>query len=410
MQYYLTVTQKKAANIKVAQKPFSFPFVLSLFNREGLPIQLEKGTTELVLDINKPSEVFVLNNIKERPIPSMLRKFSAPVVLNYNYTMDELIFLFKYDNDSFNRYEAGQRLAFSTIEKVKNSIEENEPIHISEEIASAFESVLTDENLDPELRSKMLSIPALGTLLERMDNFNVDSAFEAREIFLKEIAIKNEKHLLRIYNELSQDEFSIENNYIARRCLKNTCLGLLSILGDKYLDIAYLQFSSSINMTDTIAAMAYLNNGSNPELKKTSLKNYYNTWKSDALVINNWFSIQASTKYGNVLNAVVKLSENSVFDLKNPNKIYALYIVFAANLKHFHDKSGMGYKLIADKVIEIDIFNSHVSSKLCKTFKKYSVIDEKRKALMKVQLERISSLKSTSKGLAEVVNMILKQS
>ncbi len=410
MQYYLTVTQEKAANIKVAQKPFSFPFVLSLFNSDGQPIPLtEKGTTELVLDINKPSEVFVLNNIKEKPIPSLLRRFSAPVVLNYNYTMVELIFLFKYDNDSFNRYEAGQRLAFSTIENIKNSIEKNEPVHISEEIASAFESVLTDENLDPELRSKMLNIPALGTLLERMDNFNVDSAFEAREIFLKEIAVKNETPLLRIYNELSQDEYSTENNYIARRYLKNTCLGLLSIIGDKYIDIAYLQFNSSINMTDTIAAMAYLNNGPNTELKKASLKSYYNTWKSDALVINNWFSIQASTKYGDVLNTVVKLSEDSAFDLKNPNKIYALYLVFAANLQHFHDKSGMGYKLIADKIIEIDKFNPHVSSKLCKTFKKYSVLDEERKALMKVQLERISSLISSSKGLAEVVNMILHE-
>ena len=109
------------------------------------------------------------------------------------------------------------------------------------------------------------------------------------------------------------------------------------------------------------------------------------------------------------MNTVVKLSEDSAFDLKNPNKIYALYLVFAANLQHFHDKSGMGYKLIADKIIEIDKFNPHVSSKLCKTFKKYSVLDEERKALMKVQLERISSLISSSKGLAEVVNMILHE-
>jgi aminopeptidase N len=407
-QFKLTISQEKAPNIKESQNPFSFPLALALFDNNGKPLPLsEDRKTEIILDINKSSETFIFDNVNEKPIPSLLRKFSAPVILNYDYSVDELIFLFKYDDDSFNRYEAGQRLAHYVLKDLMHSLNNNEEMVVSDDILSAFEMVLIDEKLDSELRSKMLALPTLSSILEKMSVFNVDLAFTAREFLLKKLAEKTEKNLFRIYNEFKLDKYSLKNRDIARRCLKNTCLSLLSVLEGNYIDYAHKQYSSTKNMTDSIAALNCLNNSKNLKLKKLTLDDFYEKWNSDSVVINTWFTIQALTKSGDVVKIVDDLSKDKIFDIKNPNNVMSLYGGFAANLKCFHDESGNGYKLLADKIIEIDKFNSHLSSKLATSFKKYSKLDEKRKKLMKQQLDKIIQFNSCSKGLSEIVNMIL---
>ena len=406
--YSLTVKQEQAPNIKEIQKPFYFPLSIALFDSAGKQLQLsDDGDIETLLTISKPEETFIFKNITEEPVPSILRDFCAPVKLNYKYSIEELIFLFKYDTDSFNRFEAGQRLAYNAIEQIINSIETSSSISRLDEIIDAFGVVLTDKNLNPELCSKMLTIPTLSSILEKMDKFSVNTAFEARETLLKALAGKHEKLLKTIYCELSVDLYQSDNKSIARRSLKNSCLALLCVLEDKYDDLAYNQFKSCSNMTDTMSALYCLSNSSNIDLKQQVLGSFYAKWKHDSVVINSWFTVQAIAKYGNVAEVVEKLSKDEIYDSKNPNKINALFGAFAVNLYHFHDKSGSGYKLMTDTIIELDKRNPHVSARLGTCYKKYSKLDDSRKAFMKVQLDRILAEDTCSKGLYEIISMII---
>ncbi|MCP4180477.1 MAG: aminopeptidase N [bacterium] len=408
-QYKLTICQKKAPNIKDIQKPFCFPFILALLDKDGNPFSLSvSNETEVTLDIHKPSETFIFDNINEKPVPSLLRNFSAPVILNYDYSIEELIFLFKYDNDSFNRYEAGQRIAYYALESLMDSIIKKEKLNVADDVLDAYESVLIDEKLNPELRSMMMTLPSLSSTLEKMSTYNVDLAFAAREFLLKKLALKTEKNLLSIYKKFAIDKYSSENKYIARRCLKNTCLSILSVLEGRYIDYAYKQYTVSKNMTDIVTALNCLNNSHDLKLRESVLDDFYKKWNTDPVVINTWFTIQALTKSGNILKIVDDLSKNIIFDIKNPNKVMSLYGGFTANLKNFHDISGNGYKLLVDKIIEIDKFNPHLAAGLAKSFKKYSELDDKRKELMNLQLLRITTTNSCSKGLSEITNMILK--
>ncbi len=394
------------------KKPFYFPFSIGLLDSKGndIPLELEGDSapeTTKTIHISKAKETFKFKNIQEKPIPSLLRDFSAPVKLQHDYSKRDLAFLLAHDSDPFNRYEAGYRLATNELNKMILGVQKGLEHQVSEALIEAYGSLLKDESLDEAFVAEVLTLPTITALTEEMEVCDFDSAHSAREELTKSVAARYETKFLELYEKLAQEEYKIDASSIGKRTLRNMCLRYLSAL-EKQEDISmeYNQFQKATNMTDCLAALRLLCDTESKE-KEEALKVFYGKWKHDPTVINKWFAVQASSKLEGTLKRVKALGNDPAFDLKNPNKQRSLYGVFAQNLVRFHDRSGEGYVFLADKILEIDKFNPSMAARFAVLFRKYAKLDVVRKSLMKEVLERILNTKDISAALYEIASKTL---
>ncbi len=401
-QYSLTFTQSSPT--QPANKPYHIPVSMGLISEDGT------NFAEQVVELTEEVTTIKFDDVTCEPTPSLLRGFSAPVKLNYNYSKEKLIFLLENDNDEFNRYEAAQRLAIIAIgEVIAQANTVGSKFKIDRPILDAYKSVLNSETLDPAIKAQILTLPSLSIIGEHMNDLDYSMAFKAREFMMKSMSVYLEFDFVATYDRLS---FIKGPDKIGERSLKNCCLSYLSELGDMYKNVIYKQFCDADNMTDSLAAMKLLcdmarccqskSDHTKSDERELALQAFYDRWKDNSTVMNKWFSIQSGTIGNGVIEKIAELEKSEAFDAKNPNKLSALYRVFTANLLHFHSISGAGYKLVADKIIEIDKFNDSISSTIARGFNKLHKLDPIRHALMKQELERIME-NNPSDSLKEIV-------
>ena len=385
---------------------YHFPLQFGFLTKNGLPIDL--GEQSDILEITKKSETFVFENIKEKPLPSLLRNFSAPVKLDYSYTLEQDLFLFMNDTDLFNKYEAGQRVARRVITDIMlEKIDE-----FPESVIKAYEKILLHSDLSNGFKAECLTLPALFTIVEPFEVYEYKKAFEAKKKYQNIIANHLEEIFLSTYHKNQVNIYSISSEDIGKRALKNTCLSFLSASDKDYQRFIMTQFEIANNMTDKLRALALLCKTDSPE-KTNALFDFNAEWKNDPLVMNKYFAVQASTPNEKSLEIIKELEKNESFDLKNPNKIRALYGAFGRSVINFHNENGDAYEFIANKIIEIDMFNNKASSGLAHVFDEYAKMPDNLRSLMKTQLEKIlefpnSENKNISDALFEVVSKILK--
>ncbi len=395
-----------------SKKPYLFPVLFGLLDEKGDEFIINSenlGCKQGYMRMNRFEETFTITGISSKPVPSFLRNFSAPVKLNYEYSKAELIFLFTHDNDAFNRYEAGQRLAIIELELLIAASQKGEPLNVDPRVVDAFGSILLDENLDDDLKAEFISMPSGIVLVERMDVCDFDSAHVARETLIMELSAKFTEQLKSIYDiRFSFDRnYSVEPQEVGRRALQNKALYYLAKTGLRtFEDLAVKQMAESNNMTDELAAFSILCE-LEPVVRKKAVNEFYDKWKDDSLVMNNWFAIQASSSVDSIHIELEGLEKNSSFDSENPNKIRSLYGAFMNNLVQFHNETGRGYKYLADKVLQVDSFNSNVAASLSLGFKKYSKLGPNRKLLMEFQLKRILAHGGLSRDVYEIVSKTL---
>jgi aminopeptidase N len=355
-----------------------------------IPFAVKIGDQEQVLSIRKAEERFSFP-VKTRPVPSLLREFSAPVILDYPYTEDELLQLLAKDDDPFNRWEAGQRLAASII------LERNgEP---SKAFLEAARQVMRDP--DPAFVAEALNLPAETFLAEQMERVDPDRLHESRNRLRRALAAALENEFRSAYEKLaSKSAYSPDAKSIGRRALRNLSLGYLGELGDTKL--AYAQFRSADNMTDAMAALATLANLDCPE-RQPALAAFYDKWKDEPLVVDKWLAVQAASRLPGTLDTVRSLLKHPAFDLKVPNRVYALIRTFAANHVRFHAASGEGYRFLADQVVSLNELNPQVAARMTRAFDRWRRFDDTRQTLARAQLERIRDTDKLSKDVAEIV-------
>ncbi|MEA3514705.1 MAG: aminopeptidase N [Nanoarchaeota archaeon] len=415
--YTLNIKQSCPATPESREKkPFHFPLSIGLLDSDGKDMKLqlageqENSETTKILHIKKQEETFIFENVSEKPLPSLLRNFSAPVKLEFDYAKDDLIFLLANDSNEFNRYEAGQKLAMIEFKKIIAEIQAgNEPV-LDDTVLDAFGRILSDSNLDNEFISEAMHLPTLAILVEDMNICDYDSAYKAKKAFIKSLAQRHEDLFKQLYKQLSSHEgaYSIDSASIGRRSLKHLALYYLaSLKTDEYIKLAFDQFNNATNMTETISALCALADIDCPE-KEEALKAFYNKWKHNSSVMDKWFAIQASSDIDNLLETVKSLEKDPAFDRQNPYKLSALFGSYARNVVRFHDISGKGYTYLADKILEIDKFNSKASARFCTAFNKYPKMDKARKALMGNELMRILETEGISKGVYEILSNIKK--
>ncbi len=355
-----------------------------------IPFAVKIGEHEQVLSLKKAEERFSFP-AKEKPVPSLLREFSAPVILDYPYGEDDLLHLVARDDDPFNRWEAGQRLAATIILQRKG-----EP---SARFVEAARKLLRDP--DPAFAAEVLSLPAETFLAEQMDVVDPDALHESRNALRRALARSLKEELLSTYQALqSKTPYSPDARSIGRRALRNLCLGYLAELGLSKL--AYDQFQRADNMTDSMAALATLANLDCPE-REPALAAFYERWKNEPLVVDKWLAVQAGSRRPATLDTVKRLLKHPAFDLKVPNRVYALVRTFAANHVRFHAAGGGGYAFLVDQIVALNALNPQVAARMARSFDRWKRFDEKRQAHAKQQLERIRDTEKLSKDVAEIV-------
>ena len=360
-----------------------------------IPLLAKVGDEERLLHVRKAEERFTFSGLKARPVPSLLRRFSAPVFLNYPYSEAELLQLLAHDDDPFNRWEAGQRLAATIILEQKG-----EP---SRAFVEAMGAILAEP--DRVFAAEVLMLPAETFLAEQMEVVDPDALHEARNRLRRKLAAALRDPLRAAYERLaSSAPYAPDPASIGRRALRNQCLGYLTELGEAAL--AYEQFRRADNMTDAMAALSALAQLDCPEREK-ALAEFYERWKDEPLVVDKWLAVQAGSRQPDTLERVKRLLGHPAFDLKVPNKVYALIRTFGANHVRFHAADGGGYAFLADQVIALNALNPQVAARMARGYDRWRKFDTLRQAQARAQLERIREAEGLSKDVAEIVTKAL---
>jgi aminopeptidase N len=372
-----TLTVKQSMN-----PPFHIPFAVKIGDREEL------------LSLKKTEEKFVFD-VTGKPVPSLLRRFSAPVILNYPYTDEELLHLMAHDDDPFNRWEAAQRLAGAIILESRGVP--------SPAFLQAAKNVLADR--DPAFAAEVLTLPSETFLAEQMKVVDPDALHAARNALRKALAKALAGEFAAKYRTLtSGGPYSPDAVSAGRRALKNLCLGYLSEVGMRAL--CDQQFRKADNMTDAMAALAALANLDCPE-RLPALEDFYARWKDEPLVVDKWLAVQAGSRLSTTLDNVRQLLRHPAFDIKVPNKVYALIRTFSANHVRFHAASGEGYAFLADQVLALNRLNPQVAARMARGFDRWKRFDPARQQKAKAALERIRDTDGLSKDVSEIVSKAL---
>jgi len=394
-KYGLTLTQVIPNTVEgEVQKPYFFPLKIALLDANGLEVLAQ------TLTLSKEREVFYFDGFASKPIVSINRDFSAPIIIEQEQS--DFAFLMKYDKNSFVKYESAQTFAIETIEALMQGKE------IDESFIEAYGHLL-DLDVDLSYKALLLELPTVSTLMQRMKDVDFEVIYAAKEKLSKELASRFKKELIAMYEEHHDaNSSSIESAAIAKRAIKNRALKVLSILEDNdVIELARKQYEESLTMTDRVVALDVLEN-THPEYATVALDDFYRKYKEQTLVMNKYFSILAASHRDGTLQRVMALQNDPVYDEKIPNLVRSLIGVFARNYKYFHAKDGYGYKFVVDKIIEIDKINPQMASGLCGAFKIYDKMNTVNKELMKNELERIISTQGLSKNSYEIVSKILK--
>ena len=433
-RYTLTLTQSLAATAyekrlaesgqPVADGVLHIPVALGLVLPDGsdaalrLAGEAESAGTTRVLSLTEPTQTFVFEDIPAAPVASLLRDFSAPVQLEFEQTDAELAHLMAADSDAFNRWEAGQRLATRVLlAGIAAGGTGND--WIPEAFVAACGRVL-DDGLrgDPALAAEALNLPAEAVLAEAVvaqgGTIDPEAIHAARVNLRRHLAARLRGQFEAAWTALAPTAaYAPDGAQVGQRALRNACLGYLAESDAGYLKTSVVprlaaQLAPGGNMTDEIAALATLANLDLPE-RETALADFYTRWQTEALVIDKWFSVQATSRLPGTAARVRALMQHPAFDLKNPNRVYALIRGFCgANPRHFHAADGSGYALAADVISELQAINPQVASRIARSFDRWRQFDAGRQACARAALERIAAVEGLAKDVAEVVEIALK--
>lgn len=416
--YTLNFKQSCRATPESAEKkPFHIPVAMGLLGDAGaLPLKCEgvvspetDDNTHCVLEITQAEQSFTFENVQERPVPSLLRNFSAPVKLHYRYSRDELLTLMSRDEDGFCRWDACQELAIQVIQEVMTALTTEPAPTVDEKIITGYKRLLTDETLDPAMVALMLKLPSEGYIAELQTVADMDLIHHARARVERKLAVALKDEFMSAYMRMNeQTEFAVDSASIAKRSLKNAALHYLMVHASaEHVEVCKEQFYTANNMTDeygALKAIVHSTKASIKELKQEVLDSFYAKWQHEPLVVNQWFAVQSTAPLPETNKTVNELLTHEAFDLKNPNKLRALIGGFSMrNPICFHDKSGSGYRFLGEQIRKLNSQNPQVAARLLTPLTKWKKFDEGRQKLMLAELQKIEQLPDISKDVYEVV-------
>ncbi|MDF4642264.1 aminopeptidase N [Vibrio parahaemolyticus] len=409
--YALTVEQFTEATQDQAEKQaLHIPFDIELYDSKGqvIPLIINGESVHNVLDIKQDKQTFVFESVVEQPVPSLLREFSAPVKLEYDYSDAELIFLMKHATNDFARWDASQMLLAKYIRQNVTNVQTGSEVQLSEDLIDAFRGVLLDENLEPAFIAQVFSLPSINEITGWYKQIDVDAVDTVLNSITVSLSTALEDELSATYHTLKQAEYTIDHAAIGKRALRNQCLQFLAHT-DKGNTLVKAQYEAANNMTDTIAAMSAANSAQ-LECREELMADYSDKWKHDGLVMDKWFALQGTNPAEDALEKVKATMNHEAFSLKNPNRTRSLIGSFlAANPVRFHDKSGSGYQFAGEILRQLNDSNPQVASRMIDPLLKFRKYDEARQAMIRAELEKLKAMDNLAKDLFEKVTKALDE-
>jgi len=392
------------------KQPLHIPVQVGLLGRDGraLPLRLagERRAlgTERVLELRRRREVFEFTGVAERPVPSLLRDFSAPVILEIDLDDADLAFLLAHDADPFNRWEAAQQLATRLL--LARCRGEATPLEqAGATFIAALGRTLADPSIDAALVAETMLLPSETVIAEQLTEVDPVAVHSAREELRRAIARVLAGELEAIYTRLNTGApYRYDPDECGRRRLKNACLAYLASEGDEAAAArCTAQFDAADNMTDEFAALWGLATMDHPD-RARALARFYDRWRGKPLVVDKWFNVQASSPLPGTLDTVRDLMGHPDFELRNPNRVRSLLGAFAhGNPARFHEAGGAGYAFIARQVVALDAINPQVAARLALALSRWRRFDRARQRQMRDALETILAGGKRSPDLYEVV-------
>lgn len=409
--FTLKLTQQVPDTPGQANKlPMWIPIKLGLLDSSGqeLALNLEQADAfnaqEEVLHFTQAEQQFVFTDVGEQPHLSLFRNFSAPIKVEYQQSDDELLFLLAHDSDGFSRYEAGQKLMLNWLEQVQQG-----EFALPENAQKVLADILQDSSLDPALVAYLLTLPSQAYMSENAAVIEPQSIHNAQQQLEKIIAIALKDEFKACYQRLNiTAAYQPVHQQMAARKLKNLALKYWLLADAEGVEQAKRQYQQTDNMTDQMAVLSALVNSSAAAQAEALLAEFYERWKQDPLVVNQWLSVQAGSVAFGKIERIRALLEHEAFDWRNPNKIRSVLGAFAnQSLVNFHKPDGSGYQLLADAVIRLNKANPQIASRLLTPFTRWQRYAPELASQMKQQLERINT-HELSKDVYEVVNKSLQ--
>ena len=396
--YQVTLTQSCPATPGQDKKaPFHIPLLYRLIG--------DTPSSEQLFELTESSQTITVPGLSKKPVLSINRNFSAPIVLDFEQPESELLILLKEDDDAFNRWEAAQKLFMRSILNGKA---------LDSELVSVLRAILRDAALDPAFKDLLFTLPAESYLYEQVSVIDPQAIHQARRQVRGQLATALQDDWLWAYQEhQTPGSYKPDAKSAGKRSLKNLALHMLADSGyARTDDIAFAQYQSANNMTDQYGALAVLVNFSLGHAQ-TSLSNFHERFKSDALVIDKWFALQATRQIdlqdtSAVLTNVLALRKHPDFNIKNPNRARSLIHAFCMNNPGaFHQPSAETYQFWAEHVIELNHINPQVAARLARALDRWKQFAPNYQAHMKSALEFISKQTNLSSDVAEVIQKAL---
>ncbi|WP_284406284.1 aminopeptidase N [Acidovorax sp. SUPP3434] len=427
--YTLTLSQSLAPTPgQPLKEPAVIPVALGLLGADGnaLPLQLEgeaaAGGADRTVVLTEATHAFTFVNVGSQPVPSLLRGFSAPVVLDIDYSDAELLALLAHDTDAFNRWEAGQRLALriaiKTIADEAINPPAGTPIEqqiVPDSFVEAMRGVLRHPALDAAFKELVLSLPSEGYIAEHLDVVDPQRVHAVREAMRAQLAVALQPEWEAIWAQhhdtgaYRPDAISAGRRALSGLALSMLCLAARTTGDSVWPGKAYQRFKDAGNMTDRFNALTALVY-SGHALAEPALARFHALFKDEALVLDKWFSLQAGApdRGGQVLAAVQQLMKHADFSLKNPNRARSVIFSYcSANPGGFHRLDGAGYQFWADRVLELDTLNPQVAARLARALDRWKKLADPYRGAARDAIARVAAKPDLSNDVREVVTRAL---
>ncbi len=411
-RYTLTLRQSCASTPGQDNKaPFVIPIMVGLLDAQGQALPHNQ-----LCVLNEAEQQWVFDGIAQEPVPSVLRGFSAPVVLHFDYTQAQLLTLLAHDSDPFNQWEAGQRLATRAALSAIESDAPAGPI-LSPEVVQAFGQVLQNPQLDAAFKELVLTLPSETYLAEQLTVVDPLRIHQVRQAMRLQLALELHTQWVQIYERhRTHGTFSIDAQAMGSRALANMallhlCMASTLASSSDWPDQALYAFKGATNMTDRMGAVNALVQAQHPHAQ-TALAEFHSLFAREELVIDKWFALQASApdQDGSVLDQVKRLMRHPDFQLRNPNRARSLISTYChANPAAFHRADASGYVFWSERVMEIDAINPQVAARLARALDRWRNLAQPYQHAAAEALKRIAAKTDLSKDVREVVTRSLQE-
>jgi aminopeptidase N len=438
----VTFTQSCPATPGQPEKaPFHLPLAIGLLDSQGRELLGEAGSATrqvevstdatvenpngdgtLVVQLRERATTLRFGGLNERPVLSPLRGFSAPVRLRGFSDPDDLRFLAEHDSDGFARWDAIRQLQSRSIHLFREgTVREETPGEELASLVALYQRLLgaaldaADDAEQKAVLAAMLALPSEGYMHEQMAEIDVDGVHRGRGALLAKLSTTLFDQWLAVYRaNATPGSYRPDPPDIARRSLKNIALGFLAGADDASEQVAELieaQFDEADNLTDRLAALREILElrDLNEDRRSTVIDSFYDTWKDEKLVIDQWFMIQSARRAPGALTRVLELEQHPAFDRLNPNRVRALYGGFCGqNPVNFHAVDGTGYAFLAERVLDLDANNPQLAARLLTPLTRWQRMDSQRRALIRQALEGIEANEDLSPDVYELVTKSLR--